>query len=138
MEESPRCNSAMPGSFLSVPRARRQLGSAKHPARSPAFHPVCFRQLSFRVRFRAGSNISARLPNWGRDAYSVAFLRGWMGLQKLANALFLLTLSLTLAGCSSWVPLRVTTQPSNQTVVAGQTVTFSVAAAELVKTEPPL
>jgi hypothetical protein len=61
-----------------------------------------------------------------------------MGLQKLANGLFLLTLSLTLAGCSSWVPVRVTTQPSNQTVVAGQTVTFSVAATELVKTEPPI
>jgi hypothetical protein len=61
-----------------------------------------------------------------------------MGLHKLAYALFLLTLSLTLGGCSSWVPLRVTTQPSNQTVAAGQTVTFSVAATELVKTEPPL
>jgi hypothetical protein len=95
------------------------------------------------MRFRAGSNISARnisaqLPNGGRAAYSIAFLRGWMGLHKLANAFFLLTLSLTLGGCSSWVPVRITTQPSNQTVAAGQTVTFSVAATGLVKTELPL
>jgi len=46
-------------------------------------------------------------------------------LQKLANALFLLTVSLTLVGCSGHPP-RITTQPSNQTVTAGQTATFLV------------
>jgi hypothetical protein len=72
----------------------------------------------------------------GRADYSVAFLRGWIRLQKFANALFLFTVTLTLAGCS-WAPLRITTQPSNQTVTAGQTATFSVEATSLVATVPP-
>jgi len=88
------------------------------------------------VRFRIGSNISAQLPNGGRPLILLRSYGGWMGLHKLANALFLLTVSLTLGGCS-WTPLRITTQPSNQTVIAGQTTTFSVAATELVATEPP-
>jgi hypothetical protein len=59
-----------------------------------------------------------------------------MNLRRLTNALYLLTASLTLAGCgavggSAIAPTAPTiaTQPANQTVTAGQTATFSVMAA---------
>jgi hypothetical protein len=59
-----------------------------------------------------------------------------MNLQRLTNALYFLTASLTLAGCggvggSATAPTAPTiaTQPANQTVTAGQMATFSVLAA---------
>ena len=57
-----------------------------------------------------------------------------MDLQRLTNTLCVLTVSLILAGCGSKPGTETTaptvaTQPANQAVTAGQTATFSVAAA---------
>ena len=61
-----------------------------------------------------------------------------MNLQRLTTALFFLTVSSVLVGCggslskpeggSATAPI-IATQPTNQTVTAGQTATFSVTAA---------
>ncbi len=62
-----------------------------------------------------------------------------MKLQRLTNAVFLLTVSLILAGCagvsesgsggSTATAPTIATQPANQAVTLGQTATFSVTAA---------
>ncbi len=60
-----------------------------------------------------------------------------MNLQRLTNTLCVLTVSLILPGCGSGPGTEggsasaptIATQPANQTVTAGQTATFSVAAA---------
>jgi Immunoglobulin I-set domain len=62
-----------------------------------------------------------------------------MDLQRLTNRLFLLTVSLSLAGCGGVSKLgtqsvnptapTIVSQPANQTVTAGQTAIFSVMAA---------
>lgn len=54
-----------------------------------------------------------------------------MGLHRLANIACFLAISLILAWCGGCgtAPSRILTQPASQSVVVGQTATFSVTAA---------